>query len=107
MGLINIRKYATKKNELIKIIIKYLIFDTNNLAISHFRKTLIDMNVYDHLKSNFNLWVHIFCKKNEIIANDIINMLSYETSPNGSNYKQMEKNCVFYLTKFIRNCESK
>ena len=106
MGLINVRKYENKRSDLIKIMIRYLIVDTNTAAISEFKRTLQVIKVWDHIKFNTGVWKHIFCDKPQLKSKDITNMFDFQNSSDGSNNWNKEKNTVFYLNKFVRNCES-
>ena len=106
MGLLNVRKYENKRSDLVKLIIRYLIVDTNTAAITEFRRTLQGIQVWDHIKHNMHVWKHIFCDKPQLRSKDITNMFDFQISSDGSNNWNKEKNTVFYLNKFVRNCES-
>ena len=106
MNIRNFANYESKKDDLIKMIKKHQILDSNTLAIYKFRNECRRSGTWDHVKRNIDLWQYIFFKTIELKSNDLIELFSYNQSLQGTNDKESERNTVFFFNRFIRNCES-
>ena len=64
------------------------------------------MRVWDHLKDNFKEWSHVFCSRAKLVSKDIMGMVDFQKSEDGSKNRHLEMNSIFFLSKFVGHCES-